>query len=269
MTEEVKPDVVVAPEGEVKPAAPEVKQPSEIENRAMEMGWRPKEEFDGDEDDFIDAKEFVRRKPLFDKIEATSKELKQVRKALEQFKTHYSSVKETEYNRALGALKAARKEALENNEGDRFESIDAEIKLVETQFEQVKKDKDTPIVQDEPSPAPEFTAWKERNQWYDKKRFMKAYADDIGVEYHKQGLTPQEVLKKVEQDVRKKFPDEFVNPRKAAAPNVETSRGGGSTDKAEEGLSAQERMIMNTLVRGGHITREQYLADLKAIKAQK
>ena len=38
--------------------------PDPIETRALEMGWRPKEEFDGNEEDFIDAKEFVRRKPL-------------------------------------------------------------------------------------------------------------------------------------------------------------------------------------------------------------
>lgn len=266
MTEEVKPEVVETTEQKPTETPP---QPSEIEVRAMEMGWRPKEEFEGHDDDFIDAKEFVRRKPLFDKIEATSKELKQVRKALEQFKTHYSLVKETEYNRALSALKAARKDALENNEGDRFETIDAEIKLVESQFEQVKKDKDTPIVQDEPSTPPEFTAWKDRNPWYDKKRYMKAYADDVGVEYHKQGLSPTEVLKKVEQDVRKKFPDEFVNPRKTSAPDVESSRGTSKADKVEEGLTATERMIMNTLVRGGHITKEKYLADLKAAKAQK
>lgn len=266
MTEEVKVETPV--EGQ-EPEKKEV-QPSEIELRALDMGWRPREEFEGSDDDFIDAKEFVRRKPLFDKIEATSKELKQVRKALEQFKTHYSSVKETEYNRALSALKAARKDALENNEGDRFESLDAEIKVVEKQFEQAKQEKETPIVKDEPEVVPEFAAWKDRNPWYDSKRYMKAYADDIGVEYHKKGLSPFEVLKKVEQDVRKKFPDEFVNPRKAQAPNVESSNSNGSkTDKAEEGLTAIERSMMNTLVRGGHLTKEQYLADLKAIKAQK
>jgi hypothetical protein len=247
------------PEGDKKPT-----DPSKIEQQALEMGWRPREEFDGDDDDFIDAKEFVRRKPLFDKIENTSKELKQVRKALEQFKTHYSAVKETEYNRAMSALKEARKTALADGDGDRFESIDAEI-----QVDEIQKAKNTPIVQDEPAFPPEFVAWKEQNKWYDNKRFMKAFADDYGVELHKRGLSPTEVLKQVAQEVRKKFPDEFVNPRKASAPDVETSRGTTSETSIEKGLTATERSIMNTLVRGNHITKEKYLADLKAIKSEK
>ena len=40
------------------------KELSAIEQRAIEMGWRPQEEFNGDEEDFIDAKEFVRRKNI-------------------------------------------------------------------------------------------------------------------------------------------------------------------------------------------------------------
>ena len=46
--------------------APEL---SPIEQKAIQMGWRPKEQFEGDEEEFIDAKEFVRRQPLFDRIE--------------------------------------------------------------------------------------------------------------------------------------------------------------------------------------------------------
>ena len=131
---------------------PEQKEPTEIEKRAIEMGWRPKEEFNGDEADFIDAGEFVRRKPLFDKIEDSSRQIKQLHKALEAFKQHYSSVKEAEYNRALTALKQHRKEALTAGDGDRFEAIDEEIKRVETEaskIQEVQQVEDTPTVHPE------------------------------------------------------------------------------------------------------------------------
>mgnify|MGYP000971805459 FL=1 len=38
-------------------------QYTDLEVKAMNMGWRPMEEFDGPEEEFIDAKEFVRRAP--------------------------------------------------------------------------------------------------------------------------------------------------------------------------------------------------------------
>ena len=99
-------------------------QVSEIEQRALDMGWRPREEFQGSDDDFIDAKEFVRRKPLFDKIEHSSKEIKELRKAFNALTEHYTKVKETEYNRALSSLKAARREAMTNGDGERFDVLD-------------------------------------------------------------------------------------------------------------------------------------------------
>ena len=84
----------------------EVKQLSPIEEKALEMGWRPQEEWDGEPEDFIDAKEFVRRQPLFDKIEQTTKALKDLKKGHEALIQHHLKVKETEYNRALETLKA-------------------------------------------------------------------------------------------------------------------------------------------------------------------
>ena len=55
---------------------------SPVEQKALEMGWRPKEEWTGEEGDFISAETFVARKPLFDRIEHQNKELKQVKQYL-------------------------------------------------------------------------------------------------------------------------------------------------------------------------------------------
>ena len=75
MTEEIK-DVEV-PEGTGEEQTQEKKAPelSAVEQKAIEMGWKPKDNFDGEETDFIDAAEFVRRKPLFDKIDTVGKDL--------------------------------------------------------------------------------------------------------------------------------------------------------------------------------------------------
>jgi hypothetical protein len=89
---------------EVQPEAQEQKtaekQYTKIQQQAMEQGWVPKEEFQGDEETFIDAAEFVRRGELFGKIEHQNREMKLLRQSLEALKQHHSKTKEVEYQRA-------------------------------------------------------------------------------------------------------------------------------------------------------------------------
>lgn len=255
----------LTPEGNVE--VPEQKEYSATEQRAMEMGWRPKEEFQGDESDFIDAGEFVRRKPLFEKIDAQSRKLKAVERALEEFKNHYSKVNENAYERAILALKNERKQALSDGDGDRFEAIDDQIKVVEKQVEDLREQRSQPVVQDEVV-HPEFQSWKARNVWYDKTQYMRAFADDYGTKLAARGMAPAEVLKEVEKAVRQEFPQKFTNPNKAAAPDVESSGGSRKSGGGKDGfeLSEVERKVMNDFVRSGVMTREEYIKDLKKLK---
>ena len=88
---------------EVIQSAPEAEQPAEVvqteqpvqvevdpyEEQAREQGWRPKEEFDGDESKWRPAKEFVERGELFGKIDSLGKELKDTKKALKMLQEHH------------------------------------------------------------------------------------------------------------------------------------------------------------------------------------
>jgi hypothetical protein len=268
MTEEVKQEeaVVVEQEQQVE------KQTSPIEERALEMGWRPREEFEGDEEDFIDAKEFVRRKPLFDKIESVSRESKTLRKALDSLKSHYTKVRETEYQKALRDLKQEQKQALADGDVDRFYAIEDEQKLVE-QEKAVFMEAQAQIQTEPQQVHPEFAAWVDRNRWYETQPHMQTFADGVGARL--QGavragtMTPAQVLKEIEKAVRDEFPTRFRNPNKDKPAAVEGSVRSGTSSTKEPVLSDEERQIMNTLVRGGHLTKEQYLADLKRAKEQK
>lgn len=243
---------------------------SEVELRAMEMGWRPKEEYNGDEENFIDAKEFVRRKPLFDKIEHQGKQIKAVTKALEALKTHYTRVEEAAVQKAISQMKAQRKEALANGDGDSFELIDDEIKKAESSLAQIEKAREIPLVEEEVV-NPEWNAWQSRNSWYNTAPHMKVFADQVGATLAQRGMAPAEVLKEVEKAVRKEFPQKFTNPNKASAPDVDSGGGKPKTvNKADDGfMNEQEKKVMNDLVRTGVLTKEKYISDLKAIKGLK
>jgi hypothetical protein len=254
-------------EVKVEGQEPEVKQEQKSDpfvERAMELGWRPHEEWDGAPEDFIDAKEFVRRQPLFEKIEHQSKEIRAVKQALDAFKQHHSRVKETEFNRALAALKAERRRALSEGETDRALALEDKIDEVteqKNQFEQevVSQPVDT-------QPRPEFVRWTQENTWYNKDKAMTAFADRLGVELHQQGYSPEEVLQKVSREVRTEFKHKFTNPKRERAGAVESGSRIQSNAEPEFQMSDDERRIMNRFVQTGVMTKEQYIADLKKIR---
>lgn len=241
---------------------------SDVEQRATELGWVPKEEYTGDPQRWKSAEVFLALDEPIKRIESQSKELKAVRKALEAMQEHYSKVRETEYTRAIKDLKNARKQALVDGDIDKFEALEDQIDSFK---EQAKEIKQTAQISIEPEPVvnPEFQSWINKNPWYESYKHMAAFADDVGMKLHAQGVSRNEILRRVEEEVRKEFPNKFRNPNRDSAPAVEgnsSKRGSGVKDSGEFELTDQERNIMNTLVRSGTMTKEKYIADLRKVK---
>jgi hypothetical protein len=249
----------------------QIEQPqyTEIEQKAMEMGWRPKDEFNGDDVDFVDAKEFVARKPLYDKIAQQSKTVKNIEKTLGALREHNSKIAEYEYNRAMKDLKAQRKEALLQGDGDALDKAEDQIQEVQEKYAEAQRTAQQMQVQDnEPVLNPTFIHWKNRNPWYDSTAYMRNFADDLGRKLAATGITPEEILKEVEKAVQKEFPTKFRNPNKENAPNVDTSKGTGSSSKGQYQLTEQEHKIWQNLHRMDpeKFSREKYVAELKKVK---
>ena len=84
-------------------------QYTEVELKAIDQGWVPKDKFEGGEDDFIDAKEFLRRGELFAKIDTQKRELSSVNKELHAVKKALGALKEHYGKGKLNKLKRFRK----------------------------------------------------------------------------------------------------------------------------------------------------------------
>lgn len=241
----------------------EEKPLSRIQEEALNQGWVPKDEFQGEEDAFIDAAEFVRRGELFRKIESQSKEMKELRKALNGLASHNAKIREVEYTRALNDLKAQKKTALNEGDADRVVEIDEQLDLVKEQ----QRIQNTQTVQQVSTEVhPELSSWIAKNSWYESNPEMRKFADRLGVVLAPD-MSPSDVLKEVEKEVKERFKDKFRNPNRAKPNSVEgvTTRP-QNTREAELELSDVEKTVMKTLVDGGHITREDYLKQLKAVK---
>lgn len=259
-------EIVPGQEPVVEQKQEEVKADPYVE-KALELGWRPQEEWDGNPDEFVDAKEFVRRQPLFDKISGLSKHVKKLEQSFEAYKQHYNRVKETEYQRALATLQQARRQALRDGETEQALAIEDKIEEVESQKQEFEKTQPAT----EPAPDPAFVRWMDQNKWYQNDIAMTSYADALGIKLKKDGFSNDEILEQVTKEVRKEFKHKFTNPKRESASPVEggsrkPNSGGDKFADIEATMSDQDKTIMNKLVRSGAMTKEQYIKDYKAIQ---
>ncbi len=234
---------------------------NEVEARAS--GWVPKEEYAGDENKWVDADEFVRRGPLFEKINVQNRELKEVKKALAQLATHHATVRETEYKRALDDLKAQKREAFTEGDPDKIIDIDDKILEVKEAQKAFKTEQLTEASREAKEIHPEFEAWLNKNTWYANNLPMKAFADALGRELAANGKSPSQVLIEVEKQVKLEFKHKFTNPNREKPNPVEgTSKGSGG--KSSYSPSSMERQIAERFVRQGVFKNvDDYYAELK------
>lgn len=244
----------------------QTQQPDSYEETARSQGWKPKEEFEGDPDKWRPAREFVERGELFGKIDSMGKELKETRKALKMLQEHHTKVKETEYKRAVDELKALQKKHLEEGNSDGY--LEATELLTDLKAEQKAREVTAQVMPNQPDPR--FISWTQQNDWYAKDAEMREFADSVGMGYAQRhpGIDPEDVLVYVTQQVKKTFKDKFVNPNRTKPSSVEGASTASATKSSFE-LSDEERKVMNTFVRQGLMTKDEYIAEIKRMRGAK
>jgi len=187
-------------------------QALEIETQAREMGWRPKEEFRGAEDKWVDAATFVERgehvlpivkataERLRGDLTRTNAELTKVTEALKASQEtiqaleryHQDDVKQ-KVEQARTKLKAELKEAIKA--GDVDAQTDLTVAIGELNSAEAARETEDGERKPERKPAPvkdytnepEFVAWRADNQWFGSDRAKTAIAYDITARLRSEG----------------------------------------------------------------------------------
>jgi hypothetical protein len=251
-------------EGTSEQAAPEF---SPVELEAMELGWRPKEEFQGDEGKFIDAKEFVGRKSLYDKIEAQKNEIKTIRQGVDALKQHYAHVETRAFEKALKQLEAQQKQAVRDGDADSFESIESQKKALEAERQEFI-DATEQIKTEAPQVHPELQAWVNRNPWYSKEPHMQLFADRLGqrlaASVSAGEITQKQALEKISAAVKEEFPNKFRNPNRDKPSAVEaTSKHTSSKPNSSFKMTSEQELVWKSFERSGLMSKADYIDSLK------
>lgn len=160
------------------------------EDEASEMGWRPQDQFKGDPDKWVDAKEFVERgehilpilKANTNKLRAElltrDQELAKLRasveasdKAIKVMRKHYQETQAREAAQVrsdlLQQLKDAKLLGDVDSEVDLLEKLQTLPKQEASSTEDDTKETGGKNNEQEPQFSPEFIEWKSENPWFE------------------------------------------------------------------------------------------------------
>ena len=263
--------------GEETPEEPETPKEPTVEEIAKDLGWRPKDEFQGDDDNYVDPATYIRKskdiqQSMSQHLKDNRRKLDQMDKAVKDLHHHYETVSKAEIQKqqkVIERLRKEKREAIEEGDADRVDAIESEML---EQYSSMETSRPTPEV---PEPNPHdvevFDGWKSKNDWYkvkggDGDPDMTAYADRLANLPEYDALPYQRKLVTVTELVKKAFPDKFQTQRAPTVNSVEAPRGTNSKRQfTTSDLSSDQRSIMKNFVNRGIMTEKQYIADLVKI----
>lgn len=208
-----------------------------FEQEASAEGWKPKEQWGGNPDEWVDAETFVKRgreinpilrrnnERLQREISAVRRELQEAGASIKNLQEYNAKLEEKAYERAMKTLRAEKKAALAA--GDHEQAAELEEELDELREKKPAVQAQAP--QATPKVDPILTAWMEENSsWFnDQNPEMVDYANAVGIRLRRND--PQAVryqgqafLDTIKEEVKKMFPDKFGRSK---GPNI--VEGGG------------------------------------------
>lgn len=259
----------------------DVKEEPEHIKHARALGWKSKEEREAEGKDnihFVEAEEYVRRQPLFERIEKQNKELRDVKERQRQFDSHLSQVRKEAYEQALRDLETKREIAVSEANTDEFRRLDLQAKQMHQQMQQDPMINHAPMA---PIKNPEIESFETRNSWYSSPKTnedmkMKAAAEAVdnflaqSAKVDGRDLNVRDHLASVESEVKRLFPHRFEAP-KINAPSVamvgKSTTGASSFSSSKDlvsRLTAQQREMGERFYKTNkEFTLEEYAKQLE------
>ncbi len=274
--ESLSAEVQVVTGSETETASSSTPELSEPERKAYEMGWRPKEEYQGQH--FVPAEEYINRAPLFERIERQSKEIRDLKDLVKQSTTYLTTLRKDAYEKAIQDLEKQQKVAEDSGDIQQFKMASIEAQSLKSKMQS------DPMIQAQPSQVPqevhpEALSFMERNKtWYNNstpenklmvdtatqiEQLVRLKADQKG-----EVLSPKEILNRVERSIKLEFPERFSNMNRNAPSAVgksTTSVGTSGSTGLSRFLTPAQREIGEHFQRSNkELTLEKYAEALDA-----
>lgn len=254
---------------------------SEAEKQARALGWKSKEErvAEGkDNQHYVEPEEYVRRQPLFERIERQNKEVRELKERQRQYDQNLAQVRRESYEQALRDLEDKRERAVEEANSIEFRRLDAQHRQLNQQMQQ------DPIVNRPQTPEinQEVLDFANKNStWYNDSTIenakMKTIADATDqaltrvAKLDNRQVNVREHLASIESEVKRLFPHRFEQPKTTTTTPVPTVGKSTSVNRDTKfstnlvaKLTQQQRELGDKFVKSNKdYTLEQYATELE------
>ncbi len=232
--------------------------------KAQKDGWTDKDawvEAGKDPDQWVDAKEFVSRKPLYDRNRELKRELKAERERTEKVAQYAAKAGETARRQVLAELEAERLKAVEVGDTDGFLDVEKRIKEAEKEYPLPPTEERASVAEEIPAPVKDFA---DRNaKWFEKDKPMTVFMVESTKEYTAAGKSLDEALKLAEADVKREFSHKFINPNKERPGAVGSSNKEARPNTVTHAdLSPEQKQVWSVLKKTG-MSIDGFVAGLK------
>jgi len=246
-----------------------VVEPNPIEEEARALGWRPKEEFDRDPENWVDADRFMEmpktqlrvsrdlNKAISDKLDAAEKareaDMQAVKAANKAAMDRVRQQEQARYEEQLAAIRSEKTKAVELADVDAYQNLEAqEAKL-------------KPPEQEAPESYPEVDKYRAENEWTQNPLLWKEAAEAVNFMPNRDQATPQQQLAFAERAIRDKYPHKFQAPAPKPSRVDSGGLGGAPVTRRQKGASdlpADVRKVAAEFVEEGvYDSVDQYAAD--------
>lgn len=259
--------VEVVPEPSVAPS---------YEEKALDSGWKPLEEWEGNPEDWVDAKTFNQRGEYMDRIKSQSSIIKKLEKNQSKLQQdfqvlaeHHRKVAEIERAKAITELKQLKKQALDLGDTDKVVDIDDKIDDLKQEDRIAKTTPVAPTTEIHP----ELTDWLEENPWYETDKALQGAAnavlEDILAKQPSLKGQVSKTLAMVRDQLQEEFPNKF-NKRRSPVSDSGDSQGTNSAKSSGKNLAkkltAEQRQFATTFIKSGALkSYEEYAQQLADI----
>lgn len=254
------------------------------EQKAMQHGWVPKEQWDGNPEEWIPAKVFNMRGDFFSRIAKDKKEISELRQTVDHLVDHSRKAYDAGYKQGLAELRAERREALEAGDVERVEQLEDKIDEFKEEHAAKKQEFEQKVTKQQAQENPVFDTWHVENDWYMADATLTTYANEVASEVAGKAQASgvqvdyPKLLQEITRKVKQKFPERFGRTKVVEKPSAVEGGSNSADDKStskrsakfsEADLSDQDKRIMETVLKTTKLTKEEYLEQVGAYAKRK
>lgn len=228
----------------------------DIEERAKAEGWKP----DGPKT----AEQFLHDGEFIKEIKARGKEIKSLKKQMDEMMSHISKMKKAGYQERLDVIQAEREDAVARSDFESLEHLDEELYKVKNELS--KED-----IKPEEHPAAVDFVNRHKDIFNDfslEAQEIKNFLAERDVELANYNLDPELHIQTLERDLQTMFPQRFKQevketPKAAAVESdVRPVTKGKRTKYTFDDLSYEQKQVCRGLERKGVMSKDEYIKQL-------